>query len=475
MPTYELESSSIWLDVKSVIYSDSKAVKFEYKAQLHTEKQDINILKIISLDVVRDYANHIGDLVKLKFKIPLGDYMMQVYPYRGNLEVTIKRITLTEGGTGKKANSKILVTRYKAVFVPSENPVVAGSDLENYDQETLNKADMVDMQLELLDRSLEPLRITMAPSNAYRGVTQKQVINNVLGGGSLKVLVDGKPSVDGIDIVEPDNKEIQDHCIIRDGLMLTSVPTFLQEKMGGVYGAGIGTYLQNYNDKRIWFVFPMFNTKLYDTSKSDKLIIYAVPQEKLTGIDRTFNKDGSILKIVATSNRKYSDSADVDSINKGVGFRMADARAFMKKPVIMTEDGPKGARTQLNHENAIEDRKDGLNFAPVVGGPSNNPYIHYSKISSQQVARVDLVWENSDETLIYPGMPVCYIFLDNNKPVELKGQVAFTHTVTSLQANGINSNVYKNVTAMVVLVSQVTAAQKDKNRKVNNPMQIGTF
>lgn len=475
MPSYELESSPIWVDVRKIIGSGKKNVKFDYRGQIHTEKQNINVLKVISIDTVRDYANKVGDHLQIQFKMALGDYMNCLYPYRTNLEFSFKKITLTDGADKKEPGTKDIVRRYKAVFLPDKNAVPTGSNLEQFDNASLNLLDIVDVTLQLLDRSLEPLRIKTV-YGVFRGVTQKQMINALLGGESLKVLVDGKPSIDGIDVVEPDNQDTKDNIVIPNGTHVIGLPTFLQESAGGVYGGGIGTYLQYYNDKHLWFVYPVFNTKRYDATNTDKAIIYAIPQDRYPNLDRTFFKDGSILKILATTNKRYTDSADVDFMNQGSGFRMADARSFMKKPVEITADGPKGSRVNLNHESVTEERADGLNYAPVAqGGPSGNPYVQYSRVLSTKLARVDFVWENSDPDLIYPGMPCNYIFLDNNKPISLKGTIVFAHTVTALQTNGINSNIYKNVTSLVLLIDQITTEQKFKNRAQPTPSSVGVF
>lgn len=474
--SYELQSSPIWLDVKQILGDGKKPVKFEYRGMIHTEKEDFAVMKIMALDTVRDYANNIGEHLQVKFKIPLGDYMTCLYPFRTNLEFSIKKITLQEQADKKEPETKITIERYKAIFLVDENPIPTGGALEQIDTESLNNMDIVDVKLQLLDRSLEPLRIKTV-YGVFRDVSPEGLMRSLFGGESAKVLVDGKPSIDGVNIIEPDNKEKKDHIILPNGTSLKDLPTFLQERMGGVYSTGIGTFLQVYNEKRLWFIYPLFNTSRFSETKDDKLIIYAVPPDQFQGIDRTYMKDGAVLKILATSARKYQDSADIDFMNKGSGFRMADARSFMKKPVKMTEDGPKAVRTQLNHESVMEAREDGLNYAPTSRmGASNNPFAQYSRVAGMQLARVDVTWENSNPDLLYPGMPVKYIFLDNNKPVEINGTLVFSHTVTVLQtSSGINSTIYKNITTLVVLAEQVTIEQKFKNRELPVRPPTGVF
>lgn len=451
----QIEQTPLWADIRDIINSGKKKTKHELKGMFHTEKEDVPILKITSIDTVRDYAKNVGDHVQLEFRLPLGEYVYRLYPFRTNLEVTIKKIILEETGSSAQKNSKIVTERYKAIFIPGQNPSVNGGDLELHDIEALNKRDIVNVKLQLLDRSLETLRIKTI-SGAFKQVTPKQLLHNVIAGESAKILVDGKTAVDGIDIVEPNNLDVKQHIIIPQGTNITSIATYLQEKQGGLYSGGVGNYLQRYNGKKLWFVYPLFDVGRFKNPVG-KAIIYAIPKERLQGADRTFKKDGSILHVLATSDKKYQDSADTDSMNFGNGFRMADARSYMKKPIEITKDGPKAKRVGLNHEVAVSARSDGLNYAPVSSsGASSNPYKEYAKVLARNVARTDFIWESADPDLIYPGMPCQYIFLHKNKPVKLEGVVLFVHALTQLQGSGINDGVYKTQCQITIVTEKHT-------------------
>lgn len=457
MASYQIEQTPLWLEIKTVINSGKKPVKYTYKGMLHTEKEDNPILRISSIDIQRDYVNNIGDRIVIEFKMALGDYVSRLYPFRANLEFSLKKILLHESGGYRDSESDIYIEKYKAVFLPEENPHVAATGLEMYDTSTLNNVDLVTVKLDLLNRSLEPLRIKMV-SGVFRNVTQKQIIHSLMMGESNKVKVEGKPAIDGISIVEPNNTKVNPHVVINSGLRLTNLPSYLQDSMNGVYTAGIGTYLQTFNKQKLWFVYPLFNTTRFDENV-DKVIFYSLPAERLAGIDRTYNKDGSVTKILVTASRKYKDNADNDHINYGVGFKMSNASSFMKKPVELTENGPVGSRTKLNYEVANQERKDGLNFTPVADNAiSSNPFTEYSKVLARNVARIDLVWENADPDMIYPGMPCKYIFLIKDKPVELKGIIAGIHCYISLQGNSIMDNIHRNTCAVSIITEKSTVS-----------------
>jgi len=424
------EHSPLWPEVQSIISGPSKKILYDYKGTLHTEKEDLAIWDFNSIEVVRDYLNNIGETATVVFRMGMGDYVNRLFPYRQNLEFTIKRTALEEGGSNRAKDEPVQVMRYKAIFNTSRNPPVGGSELETYHAEDLNVSDMVEIHLELVDRALEPLRIKTT-GGAFANVKPGDLIRSLLAGESSKVLVDGKPAAQGMDLVEPDNKEPIPNAIIPHGLKVTSVPTFIQHQLSGVYNRGIGTYFQTYEGKKLWFVYPTYDTERFD-GKDKKMVFYAVPQEKLPQLDKSYMKEGNVIKVAVTAQRRYTDSAELDYMNEGSGYRMPDARAYMKKPVKITENGPQASRAELNHEVIIKERSDGLNYAPIAqGGPSSNPFVERSKVIQRSMAQIDLVWENSDPLLIYPGMPCKYIYLSQGKAISLKGTILFVHSFSA--------------------------------------------
>ena len=424
------EDSTLWVEVKDIIKGVKERRLYDFRGTVHTEKEDFPVWELSSVEVVRDYMKMIAETSKIIFRIGLGDYTNRFYPYRENLEFTVKRVPLREGNNGPTNDDDVVVTRYKAIFNPANNPQVGGSELETYHTESLNNTEMVEVHLELINRYVEPLRIKTT-SGSYLKYKPEDIIRAVLGGESQKVLVDGKPCIDGFDLIEPDNKEVQPHVIFPHGLGITSVPTYLHENLCGVYNRGIGTFFQVFKKKKYWFVYPTFDSERFDKDVK-KVIFYAVPQDKLPQLDKSFKEEGDILKVAVTAQRRYSDTAELNYLNEGSGFRMPDARSFMKKPVKITPEGPVAVRTQLNHEVVTKERTDNLNYAPMTrNGPSQNPFKYRSEVNRLTMGQIDLVWENADPELIYPGMPCKYLYLNQNKVVALKGTILFVHAFSA--------------------------------------------
>lgn len=456
MIKYEIEKSPLWLDIAPILKNKRAAVSFDCRGMIHTELEDLAVLKIVAVDTVRDYTKHIGDYIHIECMIGLGDYVAKIYPHRHNLEYSLKLITL-DATTQKDPLTDTAIYRYKAIFLPNDNPPVSSSELQKFSLESLNKSDFVTIKLQLMDRSLEPLRIKTV-SGVYRHTSQKTLLQSLLVGESNKVLVDGKPSIDGIDIAEPDNTKLSQHVMIKDGTLLTELPSYLQEHMGGVYTSGIGNYLQTYRGKKLWFVYPIFDPRRFNNLVS-RCIFYSVPEERFPELDRTYEVNGSVIKIISNSTKRYQDTAETELMNKGSGFRMANANAFMKKPANVTDEGIEASRVRLNYEVVNKSRTDGLNYAPVSQRISSNPFTEYSKVILRDVGRVDITWQYANPNLLYPGMPCKYCYLEDDKVIELIGQIAHVHSFLQLQGRGLESKIYRSQCVVTLLVTKAPTVQ----------------
>lgn len=451
----DIKKTALWVDIENVFIDGPKTIRYIYTGILHTVDKDYDVMKIITLDIVRDYVKNIGDKIILEFMMPLGDYVNDLYPYRGNLEFSIYREALEEGGEISDSAKPIELERYKAVFLVQENRNIKASEYDAVDQQTLNLTDVLNVKLQLMNLSLEPLRIKTVGNN-YPGVTAKQLIQGVLLGESQKVLVDGKPAADGVDIVEPDNQELLNQVLIPDGTLISSVPTYCQEKLHGVYNTGIGTYFQTFNGKQLWFVYPLYAKNRFEKAQH-KAIIYFVPRDRFPSVERTFKVDGDIVYILATSTKNYRDTGEAELIDQGSGFRMADARAFMNKPAVPSPDGPLADRARLMHESVAFQRSDNLNYAPYTDrGISGNPFAQYSKVNKRDGGQLSLTWENADYTLIHPGMPCQCFYLNGEDVNNVYGEILFNHATVGIDGIGVMAKAHITVCELVLFTERIT-------------------
>lgn len=436
-PDVSIESTPLWADIREIFSAKKSVSKWVFKAIIHTEKADIPVRQIIQWPENRDYYLNIGTSSHIYFDMGLGDYKYFLYPFREHLEVSIKSIPLDDKGA--ELTDGVVVQRYKALFPPEKNPVVTAGKDALHDAKSLNMSQMVDVVLELQERALEPLRRKMT-SDTFRGVTVERVIRAVLFNESQKLLIDGKPAADGIELDTPDNTEEQSDILIPDGTLISNFPTWCQEKGCGVYATSIGTFFQRFNDKNLWFVYPIYRFNKFDTAKK-KLVIFNIPQGRYDGADKSYKVEGDVVKIVSSNGSNIKDEAGNSELNKGFGFRMVNAKAIMSKPVDIENGVATFNRAQTVTEVGHKARKDELQYAPVVK-PSANNFHEYSKIFPSHSIHLQCQWENADPKYLFPGMAVKYIYFSHGKYVELKGCLTGVFINRSLQGRNGTGTIY---------------------------------
>lgn len=420
---YEYDDSPVWLDVKKVLSSDSNKPRYTYLAKIHTEKDDISVIKLLSRSTIRDYISATADYMFIEVKMPFGDYALKVFPFRDNLEVSIRLRDVRGVNEAKytKEDSEVIIYRYKAIFDKSNK--VPNSDIAKYDIETLNNSDVVTVKFQLTEIATLPILISRISGN-HKGKTPETLIREVLTKGTANIEIDGSPCIDSIDIYPVDNKEPIKHLVVKDGMHLIEFPRYLQESANGVYIRGLGTYFQWYKKALRWFIYPLYDITRFEIDTRPKLIIYSIPSNKFKSADKTYMEDGDLISIIATSGHDYKDNSQSDELNNGSGFKMQGAKSLMGSPVKIKPDGDiQGSRVNTTNEVVFQKRKDGLDYSRYLPS-TNNPFQIYAKVIQRTKAELYIRWEFADPTLLYPGMPCKYVFYDGEEIVESYGNLA---------------------------------------------------
>lgn len=472
------EEKTIWNDVKKVssnITTPSEILN--YIAILHTTTDDLRVTKIISMDIAKDYVNKIGDEIVIKFLLPYGDYINKLYPKRHNLELTVITSRHTSTGYTDSITDKASSERYKAVFIESSNINDSLKFANTIDNFTLNNREPAEVTLQLINRTLEPLRVKTT-QGIFNDVTREDLIRAILGGETYKVKIDGKPGLDALDIYQLDNREKIKQIILPYNILVTAIPSYLQEKHTGLYNAGVGNYFQRYNKKRTWFVYPLFDITRIDNDTGKKALIYGSSSIRFSGLRTTYMEEAGNLLILTSGEQKYADDGESSQMDGGVGFRQTNADLMMDKPVQMHQDGPIGIKNRLNTEVTLKKREDNLNFAPVSSRAiSVNNIAEYSRQLINNGARIDLVWNNSNHDLIYPGMPCKYIYSDGEDTKEIKGVILNAHTMISTGNRSgvkVTDTSYTSVTMLTLFVEKFYQPNAFKGSNFSGTAAVNT-
>lgn len=459
MAILSIRHTPLWKDINSIINNSDNLYFYKWTARIHNANFNLDVIKIINFDLIRDYQNNIGDHAHIEFVLGRGDFIKYFFPFKENCYITITQTPRTF--TNKSITGGTIVkTKYKMVYLEKDNEALNAIERdERFDVQALNLAGTVLVKCQLLDLSLEALRI-LYTGGTFKNTTYEKILYHTVGSNSMQVKVNGKPSIDAIDITPPDNNVLQPMTVIPDGTPIINIPTYLQEKRKGVYNSGIGMYLQRYNQNNTWFIYPLYNTTIY-AKKTNKAILYIVPPQHFPDAEKTFKIENNTIKIVCISEKQYVSDGHSKIMDNGNGFRMSSASAYLLKPVILNKTGPIGARSRLNYEVGNKEMANGLNYGPVPDDEiSDNPFVQYSTISRTYTDIITVLWLNSNPDLLYPGMPAKFIYLSGNILKTVTGVIIHTQTMVQMMNVGLLNGIYRSSTYVTLIVNKGNAIDK---------------
>jgi hypothetical protein len=437
-----IESSPYWIDVDKVIKSKKRRYSIDLRATIHTAEIDLDVLRVISVDIVRDYVHAYADQTVIEVYIGLGDYIKDIYPHRRNLELTLYEYDVTDN------YSEYTFERFKAVFIEKMNPIFEGQDYGAISKQTLNIGKVQPLKLQLVNLFIEPLSAKTV-QGTFKDTNPVELLRSVITFETRKVLVGGKPILDGLEIVPEDNKEKTKYIIIPSHTPLKNLPTMAQERFGGIYNTGMGNYLQMFDiyssskdeleHRKIWFIYPLFDIERFDQTEL-KVVIYHVPSTTYSDVEKTFyiNNDTGILSIVTTSEMQYQDNRQNSQYKEGVGFRIANAKPMMTKPVTTKSDGPVAVRKKLNTELANEAMPDQMTTGiPLDDRVSANNFTNASRVLSLTCGMLTVIWKYSKPNIVLPGMPCQYKYLKNGNIITLNGTLLYAQHFRQLDGKSL--------------------------------------
>ena len=433
----------IYKDVLKVINAQLQQTNRDISITLHTPTANIEIINLGNLDIHTDYVGCMTDLIFLKVLISSTDYARHIYPNRNNLEATMTISALGSIGNKQVGAKNLYSRRYKALFLVNDNEQIGLAQANMVKQSALDIIPPVDLNLQLSNRAAEALDYMTLNHDVFQNIDNEQLLKYVYASSSASVSINGKPLIDIIDIVTPDNTTKRD-IVIPHGTHVTAMTYLAQHKFGGVYNAGIGSYVYtNQDGKNVWSVYPKYNTNRFN-QQIKKLVIYVLPTDRFAGIEKTFRVSGDTVYIVCTGNKKYFDDAEAGYGIGGVGFMMTNANSIHTKGVEVKPSGPYANPARINYNVATLNKADGNPHIPMAANNvSSNPYVQYSEVLARTGGNLLLEWDNGDAMLLHPCMPCNIVFFNEQSVDVVDGVLHGVDTTYGSMGFGVWNKIYK--------------------------------
>jgi hypothetical protein len=282
-------------------------------------------------------------------------------------------------------------------------------------REDFDKMGLKEVEFQLLEESLYQVRMQTV-GRTFRHITPMDALRAVLTESTQLLSLRRQQLIFGVDTVGGFNETVRDQIIIPP-MSLTDVAGFLQQREGGIYGAGCGCFLQD----GFWFIYP-----LYDPTRHRKtpgtLTIVRVPPNRFMGAERTYRVDGQQVVIVAAGNVEVVDNGYNQQLNEGNAARFLDARRLLNGYGETEENRYRVSRRENVFEVEGNALKTGLTNARwSMDKPTSNPFVAYTDMARRNGREILVEWTHANYQVLYPGMPVKYITVVDGEHQQYEG------------------------------------------------------
>lgn len=419
-------ASIMQYEIDTVFRSPLATVFFDMEVIIHTPKKDIKVLYPGSMGRLKDFVNRYSDLVNVSVTVPLGTLVHEVFPHKENIEVTLKLIPLKSTTVYEKYEQGIIrSSRYVAKLTEQSSKLAEGNSDVMTNKQMGNEQHLTSVELQLISKSAIDIK-ALTVGMVARKVRAIDVILYCLTEYSKQVVNNSGQSIKGVDIAPGYSEEIREQVIVPQLTRLVDLPNNINQSVGGLYPTGFSYYL----DDSFWFVYPMYDVKRY--AKSDNtLTIINVPKNRLPGTEKTFRVTPSQLIVISTGEVKHNDDFEYKKGSVGNAVRFVDAK---KIPEGFGETaGNKFIPSKVMNTNESAMKSDDAEpiqqyFTKGQTKVTSNSNLEYSRLAEQAGSQIMVTWENSNDALLTPGMPVRYMFLVNGVAHQLYGVLLAAET-----------------------------------------------
>lgn len=444
-----LENTPFVNEIQQIQQAGPTNVFYHWRAEILANNQLVVPLKLLSIDIIRNYVESFSDEVIVELVFGLGTFNHDVFPYKNNLLITLYREPIGENTTSTDLTQDISSMQLRGVVVNARSMVMEGNHPQIQDKDAADLTNIVQVKFQLLDLSIEQL-LMMTTGMVMRDTTGADAIRYVLTTESQKLKIDDAHTIKGVDMYQPDNTNPQNHIVIPHGSRVLDVPDMIMKRSGAIYNSGFGFYLQS----NLWYVYPLYDITRFDKSLKT-LTLLNIPKNRMPNVERTFRTTANQVIALVTGDVLHKDESEKRQLNQGNGVRFTDASKIMDGFATVSDNKATVLRSKNNNEFITEQRDTGLNNVQLANNRiTSNNFLEMGKLASRAGSTLMCRWENSDPGLIFPGMPVKYSYIVDDQVVDAEGTVIFAHHYTGTDQPGFTTQRHVTNTVLTLFLNR---------------------
>lgn len=436
-------------EVRRVI-NNAKGTGVYIDAKIHAKGVDVETLKVLNYDVLDDYVSNYTEEIRLSVLVPAGKVAHRIMPFKNELEVTITLVRTQFGTTVYETGNTPNFERFRAVLVESEDPSIQANGRDIRNEASMDMSDFEVLEFQLFRKAMEQFMLRSC-GGIYRKTSKPDLIKTLLMQESSLIEVDQDYMPKGIDMVPTPDEAVREHIVIPHGTPVTDAVGYIHKNCGGVYPTGLSYYYKN----DYWYVFPPYDYTRYQEADTN-LVILQVPSSKLPSIENTFIVEGSVVTIVSTGDSSVQDQSEAVKLASGNGARFSNADNLFTAPAVVNGNKAVVSRSGNNNEFVSSQRKAGFNNVVTAAEriTSNNMYVS-SNLAAREGTTIQLMWENSNPSIIRPGMQAKFLYFKEGQVRELRGVVIGMQSAVLWTGKGLVQGRHTLKTAINLFVEPI--------------------
>lgn len=418
-------------------------VHWQYTAEFIDS--DNNIIKAHNVNSLHKFSNYSEDtadnyFISLSVFKTVNMRLQACNPHELRLRLT--RIPNTVSGTTDRIGNRIVET-YNAYLTDTSSEAVETRPGALTGQRTDNMGELVEIDVQLVESGLSEFRLYDIGGN-YRNVKVDTLLQGLMS-HPLRTLSDTGDAGYGVTIVPAHNKDRYYQLFIPNGVHLIDLPGWVQ-KHYGVYSSDIGYYLT----QGMWYIYPLNDFNRFNTVNK-RMTIINVPKNEMMGLNNSYLNEGGHITVYATGDTTHINQSNRNLDKSGEGL-ISGIMGNMLDHFTETSEGKCIIAAGRNLVKLGFDLRAGnlTNVKAVSGLLSSNPWHDTSKVISTLGSTIIVTWESSNPYLLYPGMPVRFLYKDRGKLLSLMGTLKAAETLTMTQKKSVVDNYYVSTTKLTI-------------------------
>lgn len=438
-----LNNAAVRGEFDNIIGSNLPAVFWKLSADIIIDnKQEVRARNVISEKVVSDFEGQLSDYRYLSIQIGPSVYERLIQPNRDKLKVRVTRRVQNDTGL-PVAGATAIQDTYIAFLRESGDTNMTSNFRNNATDGEKEVSQLVTLTFELVDPTLLELINTETAGIFYDIKTQDLLLSQLcmsLEGNTQTQSLKSRlyRGVRGFQATPATNQKAYSQIEVPTGMRLGALPTYLQNEYG-INSSGLGCYYRG----GYWYVYPLYNYKLFSTRKRT-LSIFNMSAEEAPVLDRSYSVRSDQVFVVSTGNSESVDNSEKVLNNVGDSLRFTPSSSLEKglikttgnKTKVLSKDTVRAIGVNKPHHGVFNTR-----YAEKVF--TDNPYPELSALALSKGQRLSVNWTCADLTLIQPGMAVRVYYLRGDALEYAEGTLLGVTANTSPSSDRLTDNDFR--------------------------------